>query len=536
MKFSQIVNYILSKKRRKKLSIIDSRGVIAFSESLKQNFKIEDSQKNFEICFYNQPIRFVIDEMAWEPKNLSSETEEMWLIKLHSFDWLNDENSAALSLNQSSYLILDWLSKYGNEHSKAWEPYTLSKRIVSWIKWLSANQAAPEITSIVKLSVSQQLKRLFVDLEYCNPGNHLIENIRGFLAGCCLLITSSQYFNNELEYQLEEIIDEAINQLNIQILKDGAHFERSPYYHYKVLEAVKDIKNLAVNISKQGFLIPEILEKAQNLIMLCDDKISKMTEWLEKMTFPNGEICQISDSARIKVFKHSFEELTELLDDSGFFIKHNSDYSFILSCGSPSPVFLPDHSHCDIFSYELEVNGNRIIIDSGCSGYDNETLRQMSRETEAHNLPMVQHQEQSDIWGRFNFGKRAKILKRVFNKEDDSLVLAIEDQFRQILTRKIAFSQNSIEITDELKKRRMEGCFISLLHLAPTIEPEINQEGDENIISCKMTNESKFSIITKANIRVSDYISFPDFGKSVGAKMLILSNKEAEELSYVIKW
>ena len=536
MKFSQIVNYILSKRRRKKLSIIDSRGVIALSDSLKHNFKIEDSQKSIEISFYNLPIRFAINEITWEPKNLSSETEEMWLIKLHSFDWLNDYNSTAFSLNQASYLILDWLSKHGDEHSKVWEPYTLARRIVSWTKWLSANQVAPEITSIVKLSVSQQLKRLFIDLEYSNPGNHLIENIRGFLTGCCLLITSSQYFNNELEYQLEEIIDEAINQLNTQILKDGAHFERSPYYHYKVLEAVKDIKIQAINISKQGFLVPEILEKSKNLIKLCEEKTDKMTEWLEKMTFTNGEICQFNDSARIKGFKHSFEELTELLEDSGFFIKHNPDYSFILSCGSPSPAFLPAHSHCDVFSYELELKSNPIIIDSGCSGYDNETLRQMCRETEAHNLPMVQHQEQSDIWGRFNFGKRAKIIKRIFNKEDDTLELILEDQFRQILTRKIAFSKNSIAITDGLKKRRMEGCFISLLHLAPTIEPEISQEGDENIISCKMTNDSKFSIITKTNIRVSDYISFPDFGKSVGAKMLILSNKEAEELSYVIKW
>ena len=82
----------------------------------------------------------------------------------------------------------------------------------------------------------------------------------------------------------------------------------------------------------------------------------------------------------------------------------------------------------------------------------------------------------------------------------------------------------------------MEGCFVSLVHLAPNIELDIKQCESENIIICKMTNDSKFSIITKANVRVSDYISFPGFGKSVGAKMLSLSNKEAEELTYVIKW
>ena len=298
------------------------------------------------------------------------------------------------SVEQASYLILDWISKYGDEHSKAWEPYILARRIISWTKWLSANQTMPELSSIIKLSVSQQLKRLFVDLEYFNPGNELIENIRGFLSGCCLLINSSQYFNNELEYQLEQIMDEALNQLNIQILEDGAHFERSPYYHYRMLEAVKDIRNLAVIISKQGFLLPELLEKAKKLASLSHIKIESMTKWLEKMTFSDGKISQFNDSARIKGIKHSFDELTELLVVSGFFIKHNLDYSFILSCGSPSPAFLPTHSHCDVLSYELEINKRIVVIDSGCSGYDNETLRQMSRETEAHNLPMVQHQEQ----------------------------------------------------------------------------------------------------------------------------------------------
>ena len=536
MKFGQIINYILFKRRRKKLSIIDARGIIALTESLKQNYKFEDNQKNFDICFYNQPISFNTDELNWEPRNISTETEEMWLIKLHSFDWLNDENSTNISDKLASFLILDWLSKYSDEHSKVWEPYTLSKRLVSWTKWLSSNKTAPELPSIIKLSVSQQLKRLFIDLEYFNPGNELIENIRGFLAGCCLLINSSQYFNNELEYQLEQIIDEAIEQLNIQNLKDGAHFERSPYYHFKMLEAMKDIKNLAVNISKQGFLLPDLLEKADNLATLCQDKIESMMKWLEKLTFSNGEVSQFNDSARIKGLNRSFEELTELLEDSGFFVKHNSDYSFILSCGSPSPAFLPSHSHCDILSYELEINKQLAVIDSGCSGYDNETLRQMSRETEAHNLPMVQHQDQSDIWGRFNFGKRAKIINRVFNKEDSSLEIEIKDQFGQILIRRISFSNKSIEISDLLKKRRMEGCFVSLLHLAPNIELEIKQGECENIINCKMTNDLKFSIITKANVRVSDYISFPDFGKSVGAKMLSLSNKEAEELTYVIKW
>ena len=536
MKFSQIVNFILFHHRRKHLTIIDAKRISLIAEGLKQNFKLEDNQKNIEFIFFNQLVPLTLDEMKWEQKDFTSEVRENWIKQLNSFDFIKDYKDNHINEKQINFLIIDWIAKNKNEHSESWEPYTLSKRLTSWVKWLNTNQVTPEIASIMKLSISLQLKRLFVDLEYHKPAYHLLENIRGFLFGCSSIINSSQYFNNEMEYQLEEIITEALKQINVQILSDGGHFERSPMYHSFALEIVKDIKELARKISKQGFLLPEVLNKSIELVNLCEEKIKLMNEWLEYLTMSDGFIAQFNDSSRIMGHSHSFENNTELLEPSGYFVKHEKDYSFILSCGSPSPSFLPEHSHCDMLSYELTINENRAIIDSGCSGYDNEVLRLMSRETESHNLPMIQHQEQSDIWGIYYFGKRARIIERTYIPEKAELKVTIEDQFKQIIERKIVFSNNKIEILDSLKKRRMQGCFVSLLHLDPKLELEEVKEETSNMIICKMTDKKKFSIITESNIRINDYISFPDFGKSIGAKMLILSNKEAEELSYVIKW
>ena len=536
MKFSQIVNFILFYHRRKKLTIIDSKRVSLMAEGLEANFHLEEDQKNVEFLFFNQLLNVSLDEMKWEPKDYAYNAGEFWVKQLNSFEFLNNYKESNISDKQIIFLIIDWIAKNTNEHSENWEPYTLSKRLTTWVKWLNNNQVPPEVTSIMKLSISLQLKRLFVDLEYHKPAHHLFENIRGFLFGCSSIINSSQYFNNEVEYQLEEVLEEAIKQLKIQILEDGGHFERSPMIHSNVLEIVKDIKELAKTISKQGFLLPEVLDKSHKLVSLCDEKIKIMTLWLEYLTMPDGYVAQFNDCSKIKGIGHSFEEFTQLLEASGFFVKHEKNYSFVLSCGSPSPNFLPEHSHCDIFSYELSINGNRAIIDSGCSGYDNEVLRLMSRETEAHNVPMIQHQEQSDIWGKFNLGKRARIIEKTYDSEKSELKLTIEDQFKQLIERKVIFSNNKIEIYDSLKKRRLQGCFISILHLSPELETEITKEESSNMVICKMTNENKFSIITEANIRIGDYISFPDFGKSIGAKMLFISNKEAEVLSYAIKW
>ena len=115
--------------------------------------------------------------------------------------------------------------------------------------------------------------------------------------------------------------------------------------------------------------------------------------------------------------------------------------------------------------------------------------------------------------------------------------MVIEDQFRQIIQRDIIFSKKHIIINDSLKKRRINGNFITLIHLAPGIEPEVYPSQDDlKIIYCKVNEILKFNITTSANVRIGEYISFPDFCKSMGAKMLIFSNKEKEVLNYDIKW
>ncbi|MBP5467679.1 MAG: hypothetical protein J6Z11_00375, partial [Candidatus Riflebacteria bacterium] len=330
-KLSQIISYISFKHRRKKLTFIDTNRVSLMADSLKQNFKLEESQKNICFCFNNYPLSLSTDEMKWEQEGFDSRCGEYWIKQLNSFDYINSEKETSYSLEQVSFLILDWISKNKNERADSWEPYTLSKRVTSWSKWVNNNKVSPCILSIIKLYVSSQLKRLFVDFEYHKPANHLIENMRGFLSGCLLIMNSSQYFNNELEYQLEQVLDEALIQINIQILEDGGHFERSPMYHSLMLEAIKDIKELSIKISKLGFLLPELLEKSDKLTKLCEEKIKKMSEWLEALTMSDGNAAQFNDGSRINGLKHSFEELTKLFEPSGFFVKHESEYSFIVS-------------------------------------------------------------------------------------------------------------------------------------------------------------------------------------------------------------
>ena len=529
-----ICRRIIFSHRRKSLNIIDASHATTLAESVKEHLL---PQKELELCFYGKFHKFQLENMLWKNQEFSEELGKHWLEKLNSFEWINEEQYKKLPVKLVSFLILDWITKHKNEHYPAWEPHTLSKRITAWVKWLNSNEVSPEVCSVLKPSISIQLKRLYVDLELHCPSNHLLENLRGFLAGCTQMVCSSQYFNNEIEYQLEDVTRETIKQINKQFLSDGAYFERVPMLHIKMTEALGDIREFAFNLSQKGFLLPRLIKKLKKLVKLCDTKTKEANGWLQFMTMQDGFIAQFGDSARINGIKPDVTSKPQLLETSGYFINYNDNYSFILNCGEPAPTFQPGHNHSDILSYELSINGSRSIIDTGCSDFDNKTLRQMSRETEAHNLPMIQHQNQSDIWGDYSFGKRAKVTKRCFEEATNKLEVEIEDQFSQRLTRTVAFSPKSIEISDKVQSKRMSGNFISMIHLAPGTEVEICLSDEHpTLAQCQMTNGIKFSIITEGNLRIDDYLSFPEIGKAVSAKVLILSNKDSEALSYAINW
>ncbi|MBK6451783.1 MAG: heparinase II/III-family protein [Proteobacteria bacterium] len=80
-----------------------------------------------------------------------------------------------------------------------------------------------------------------------------------------------------------------------------------------------------------------------------------------------------------------------------------------LDCGPIGPDYQPGHAHCDTLSFELCVDGQRVVVDSGVHDYDVGPQRAYDRSTGAHNTVMVDGVEQSEIWG-FRVARRARPL------------------------------------------------------------------------------------------------------------------------------
>ena len=134
-------------------------------------------------------------------------------------------------------MIYDWIESNPYGHGSGWEPYTISLRIVNWIKWLTKNSINdPKINQ----SLMMQANFLSNRIEYDIQGNHLIANYKA-LYFCGLFFAekdSERFFNIGTKGITKEF--------KKQILEDGMHFEFSPMYQMIVLEDLLDIISISM--------------------------------------------------------------------------------------------------------------------------------------------------------------------------------------------------------------------------------------------------------------------------------------------------
>ncbi|MEW6710183.1 MAG: alginate lyase family protein [Candidatus Riflebacteria bacterium] len=497
--------------------------------------------KTFRLSFLQQSFEFTGQEMRWNSSDWQPEMrpEKLWLYHLNYFKWLFDQSSD-LSKELKLYLILDWIEKNPSAHQESWEPFPLGKRLKNWIKWLeNFKELAVPIRDCIVSSIYSQTLRLHYDLEYHNQANHLFENLTSLLVAALFLTKNG----SPTPFKISELAifatRELTSQINEQFLGDGGHYERSPMYHCEMLEALNAIRENCLNHRRmaQEKELPGLADELEKLHEICQERISLAQDWLMNLTHPDGMIAQFGDSVIMPGIKASLppieKPISYLMPDSGFFIRRWHDNFFAMSCKEPFPAYQPGHSHCDIMSYELSVAGFRCLIDTGCGSYQNQSVRQHCRRTSSHNVPLIELCEQSEIWGSFRIGARARVIECRFEPAGSLLVVEILDQFNQRFHREVVFADTSIRIRDRMYDRRLTGTFCSMLHLHPDCQIVPAEDSGKISFSC---HDVEFTIQTTARMRSEPHLCYPDFGLEARSARLILSNHQTEAIDYVISW
>ncbi len=400
-----------------------------------------------------------------------SDWPKLWLYNAHYFDDLVADGAA----NRNEWhraLIARWVAENPPGKGNGWEPYPTSLRIVNWFKWLLAGNA-PMPGMLDSLAV--QVRWLGKRLERHLLGNHLWANAKALVfAGAC-------FQGSEAESWLESGLLLIRRELQEQVLADGGHFERSPMYHAILTEDVLDLVQLGA--------LSGTLPMAD--VQTWREAATRMLGWAKVMAHPDGDIAFFNDAAfgiappwtalsayasavgvlsePVQSVKRQVEEgQVQLLTESGYARLMSGPAVLLADVAAIGPDYLPGHAHADTLSFELSLDGRRVLVNGGTSTYQNDAERQRQRGTAAHNTVVVDGGDSSEVWSAFRVARRARVHDVTSSQDDDAVSLsAWHDGYLRLPGRvrhhrTWSLRSNALVVTDVLDGQfaNAEACFL----------------------------------------------------------------------------
>lgn len=480
--------------------------------------------------FSNGKFRFLNQEkifkkrVGWNEKNFS----KLWNYNLHYFDDLVAENSHKRT-NIHLELILDWISNNNNYKGEGWDPYPVSLRIVNIIKyWLNGNS----LPTKVQKSIFTQTCYLEKNLEKHILGNHYFANLKAiFFSG----IVFNEY--DWIKFSEKEIIQ----QIHEQVLEDGSHFELSPMYHNIILYDLIDLYNLVQSTNLKNHI---------NFKKILAEAIVKMVNFMNGVSHPDGKPSFFNDStfdiapsnSFIKEYLKKLNFHKEVLDiskidypSSGFYCSIIDNSKLIFSASEIKADYIPGHSHAGLQSFELSLNLQRFIVNSGINTYDISNDRLKQRSTLSYSTVQVDKKNSNEVWKSFRVGNRARVKNRYMTLLPKKNIFQSEHNgfsyfFNEIIhRRKIIHSKNSLEINDVLAGKFTNA--VSRLFFHPKVT--LKTKKDILIISDGIV---KLRIFLKGlDYKIEDAYWYDGFNSHEKNKVLIINFMD-KEISLKMSW
>lgn len=454
-----------------------------------------------------------LEQKGWDDKKLS----KLWRYNLHYFHFLLQKSDNTEIIEKQSNVIANWISENPFGKGTGWEPYPTSLRIINWIKWHTQTNA---LTESAILSLWNQIRWLATRPEFHLLGNHLFVNAKALLFGCSL------FGLDEKSIICRRALKIINKELEEQFLKDGAHFELSPMYHSLAMEDLLDLYQLAPTLPN-SFPQKKIHEKYKSGM-----------NWLSYMKYDNQEFAHFNDCANGIALKYNnLKEYAEKIGieyeldpkpefmhfyESGFAVVQNSEVHLIADIGKVGPDYLPGHAHADTLSFELAIQGQRLIVNSGTSEYglSNERLRQ--RSTSAHSTLEVDYANSSEVWSGFRVARRASVRNIEKKLDCDSVEFSAEhDGYKRLTNQPIHkrfwhVYKGQIEVTDEVSGN---GNKIDLrYYIHPDVE--VIQYKDELFLKCSSGLQVEFLSSQKVKVLFTTY--HDEFGVSRNNNCLLI--------------
>ncbi|MBO0933570.1 alginate lyase family protein [Fibrella aquatilis] len=430
-------------------------------------------QVQFPVTFtlLNQPVTFA-DTIDWN----YADNGKLWTYCLNYFEDLTPPQSLAL--------IYDFIRQTPTLRDGL-EPYPISLRVLNWRAFMLDNDIHDPL---IERHLYAQTALLRSRLEYHLGGNHLLEN------ACALTVMAVHFAERSWFIKGSQLLEE---QLIEQILTDGGHYERSPVYHQLLTDRLLDV---------YAVLHADTWADHLTLTDLLRYKLGLMLGWLRAVTFRNGEVPMVNDSAYgvapntatllQKAQAMGLVPTPVALGESGYRMLTTPRLECLVDVGPVGPDHQPGHAHADTFSFILHVDSQPVIVDPGTSTYQIGERRAWERSTAAHNTVTIGGQNSSDVWSGFRVGSRAKVTlladeKIRLNASHDGYNYLNEQHTRSIEI----VNDNTIKIKDDfLNKSLIKTCHFHLNPSLHLVEEGLVVQAGKVLIRCQSDDESRLTV------------------------------------------
>jgi len=390
--------------------------------------------------------------------------------------------------------IVDWIENNPVRRGPNWAvTMEVGIRIANWIVALLYFVKSRELNDVcfaaLLKAASKHGQHIMANLENISliTSNHYMGNIAGLymLSVLCPVLKESKDWRAFAKKELEK-------EIFRQTFEDGWDFESSTAYH---------------RLATEMFLYPLLLAEYVGEPFSDDyaERLKRMIEVLGECAKPDGAIPQIgdNDNGRFLVFRSDRDaedlQIDYLLEtaqrspriapkihgvgsvfyeEAGRYLLRSPRIYLMVASGPKGQAGLGGHAHNDVLSFELNVDGEDIIVDPGTYCYTGDPkCRNRFRSVLSHNTLCWEGLEPCSLEkGLFmlpeegllsvekcNVGTAEDVFSAVYEYSDRS-------HYREIHLRK---AEEEIEIRDSCSH---EGALLSFV-CSPGIEPVIENGG-----------------------------------------------------------
>jgi len=486
------------------------------------NFQYDNNlnPKNFELITFGTSIdnyNTYFGELKFKFLNLNRDFEnkinwdypnfgKLWTYNLNYFEYLNQSNSYIYTTEYNKILD-DFILQLPNLKN-ANEPFPTSLRIINWIKYFIKNNLVDEVKNNVLYSQCFILKD---NIEYHLAGNHLLEN-------AFALTISGIYFQEKIFFDIGKKI--LLEELDEQILDDGAHFELSPMYHCLMLYRLLDTINI---FESNRNLINNTLKNQDDFLVYLKSKAGVMCGFLTSIIYNDGSYPHFNDST--DGIAPNAKELLEYakrlnirsnlikLSESGFRRINNEIFDLIIKAGNIGANYIPGHAHADSLNFVCKIHEIPFIVDTGISTYEKNEIRQLERSTISHNTVTIANINSSEVWGGFRVGQRAN---SIIESETHECIKASHDGYLEKHYREIKLEKDKLIILDKLISKDTK----AIIHFHPNISFELKE------FDILFSNNYMIKFENASSLRIESYAFALGYNNTLPSKKLIIEFKD----------